>query len=113
MEQLHEEQLVSVEIDLDELKHNDQLNESFLRMFGSWVSLLVKGMMGVPIVDIKIKGSPAEVTAFAKAVGHEKKYIEAAQKHGLTDAATYKEKSKLTKAVSAFEKATGIKWPFK
>jgi len=113
MEHLHEDKIVSVEIDLEELKTNDQLNEVFLRMFGSWVTLLLKGMFGIPIVNMNIKGSPADVTKFAAAIGNEKKYIEVAKKHGLDNPQTYKQKSKLNRAVSAFERTTGIKWPFK
>ncbi len=71
-QQLHEDQIIGVEIDLEELKKNDQLNESFLRMFGSWVTLLLKGMFGIPLVNMNIKGSPGDVKAFAAAIGNEK-----------------------------------------
>jgi hypothetical protein len=113
MQQLNEDQITGVVIDLEELKTNDQLNESFLRMFGAWMTLLLKGMFGMPMLGMQIKGNPRDIRKFASALGNEKKYIEVAKKHGLTDAKTYKQKSKLTTAVSAFEKATGIKWPFK
>tara|TARA_Y100000310_G_scaffold344678_1_gene458738 strand:- start:5159 stop:5509 length:351 start_codon:yes stop_codon:yes gene_type:complete len=112
-QQLHEDQIIGVEIDLEELKKNDQLNESFLRMFGSWVTLLLKGMFGIPLINMNIKGSPGDVRAFAAAIGNEKKYIEVAKQHGLDNPATYQQQTKLQSAVSAFEKATGLKWPFK
>lgn len=106
----------NIEIDLEELKKNeDMLNESFLRMYGTVVELILKQMFGIPIFSSssRIKGKPADVKAFARAVGNEKKYIEAAKKYGLDDPKTYSQKSKLDKAVKAFELKTGIKWPFK
>ena len=53
------------------------------------------------------------MSAFASAIGNEKKYIDTARKYGLEDPKTYKDKSKLKKATNAFERVTGIKWPFK
>ena len=106
----------SIEIDLEEMKKNeDMLNESFLRMYGTVVELILKQMFGIPVFGSSstIKGKPADVKAFARAVGNEKRYIEVAKKHGLDDPKTYKQKGKLQKAVKAFESKTGIKWPFK
>jgi hypothetical protein len=106
----------NIEIDLEEMKKNeDMLNESFLRMYGTVVELILKQMFGMPIFgpSSSIKGKPADVKAFARAVGNEKKYIEVAREHGLDNPKTYKQKSKLDKAVKAFELKTGIKWPFK
>ena len=60
-----------------------------------------------------IRGQRKDIEVFAKAIGTEKKYIEAARKHGLNNPATYKIKSQLERATGAFEKTTGIKWPFK
>tara|TARA_R110000824_G_scaffold160541_6_gene335376 strand:- start:770 stop:1111 length:342 start_codon:yes stop_codon:yes gene_type:complete len=113
MESLNEGEIVEVIIDLEELKKNDQLNESFLRMMGFWVENIVKHMFGVPHIAGGIRGKSGDVKAFAKAVGNEKRYIETAKQYGLDDAKTYKQKSRLNKATSAFEKKTGIKWPFK
>jgi len=104
--------LVKIEIDLEELKKNE-LNESFLMMFGTILKGVVKRMFDLPAIDGYIKGKPEDVKAFAKAIGNEKKYIEVAKKHGLNDPKTYRQKSVLQKATKAFEKATGIKWPFK
>ena len=113
MESLNEGEIVEVIIDLEELKKNDQLNESFLRMMGFWVENIVKHMFGIPHIAGGIRGKSGDIKAFAKAVGNEKKYIETAKQYGLNDAKTYKQKSRLTKATDAFEKKTGIKWPFK
>jgi len=113
MESLNEGEIVEMIVDLEELKKNDQLNESFLRMMGFWVENIVKHMFGIPFVSGGVSGKPADIKAFARAVGNEKKYIETAKKHGLDNPATYKQKSRLQKAVKAFEAQTGIKWPFK
>lgn len=113
MESLNEGEIVEVIIDLEELKKNDQLNESFLKMMGFWVENIVKYMFDMPFVSGGVRGKAGDVRAFAKAVGNEKKYIQAAQQYGLNDPKTYKQKSRLKKAVDAFEKKTGIKWPFK
>jgi len=105
-----------IEIDLEEMKKNeDMLNESFLRMYGTVIELILKQMFGMPIFGSSsgIKGKPEDVKAFARAVGNEKRYIEVAKKHGLDNPRTYKQKDRLQKAVSAFELKTGIKWPFK
>lgn len=106
----------NIEIDLEEMKKNeDMLNESFLRMYGNAIEMILKYMFGIPVFgsSSNIKGKPVDVKAFAKAIGGEKKYIETAKKYGLNDPKTYKQKSKLQRAVGSFEKTTGIKWPFK
>ena len=114
---LNEDKLDNVVIDFAELRNN-QLNESFLAAFGNWVKLILnrtfgqgKGSFLGP--SVKVRGTRAEVSAFAKALGGEKKYIEAVRKHGLDDPKVTSNKAKLTKAVKAFERTTGIKWPFK
>jgi len=104
--------LVNLEIDLEELK-KQEINESFLMMFGTILRGIMKRMFDLPAIDGSIKGKPEDVRAFARAVGNEKKYIDVAKQHGLDDPKTYKQKATLKKAVSAFESKTGIKWPFK
>lgn len=114
---LNEDKLDNIVVDFAELRNN-QLNESFLAAFGNWVKLILnrtfgqgKGSFLGP--SVKVRGTKAEVSAFAKALGGEKKYIEAVRKHGLDDPKVTSNKAKLTKAVKAFERTTGIKWPFK
>lgn len=113
LQKLNENEIVEVIIDLEELKKNDQLNESFLRMMGFWVENIMKSMFGVPFISGGVQGKASDVKAFARAVGNEKKYVETAKKYGLDNPETYKQKSRLDKAVKAFEGKTGIKWPFK
>tara|TARA_R110002074_G_scaffold18843_3_gene60543 strand:+ start:2809 stop:3156 length:348 start_codon:yes stop_codon:yes gene_type:complete len=113
---INEEKLESIVIDFAELRSN-KLNESFLAAFGNWVKLITKRMFNNPGVGsafggVTVKGTPTEVRSFARALGNEKKYIEIAKRHGLDDPRTISNKAKLKKATSAFERETGIKWPF-
>lgn len=117
MEQLlNEDQVVQIEIDLEELKKNE-LNESFLAMFGGAIKMILDRMFstGTPHYSgfYKVKGSRRDVTAFARTLGSEKKYLEAASQYGLDNPKTYKSKKVLDKAITGFEKSTGLKWPFK
>ena len=103
-------------LDLEELKNQEEvLNENFLRMAGVTIELILKQMFGIPIFgpNAYVKGKPKDLKAFAKTLGHEKRYLESAKKHGLDNPKTYKSKFSLNKAVKGFEKSTGIKWPFK
>ena len=103
-------------LDLEELKNQDEaLNEGLLRMAGMTIELILKQMFGFPVFgpNAHIKGKPKDLQAFAKTLGHEKKYLESAKKHGLNNPQTYKSKSSLDKAEKGIEKSTGIKWPFK
>ena len=109
---LKEDKLAEIVIDLDELKKK-RLDESFLAMFGHHIKTILNRMFGGVSIPVSVKGDPREVSAFANAIGKEKKYIDAAKKYGLEDPRTYKDKSKLKKATNAFERVTGIKWPFK
>jgi len=117
MESLNEEQLVSIEIDLDELKKN-QLNESWLAMFGGVIKLILGKMFSPAYVKpaggfVSVRGSRNEVNSFARTLGREKKYLEALTKFGLDDPRTFQNKSKLTLAIKNFEAQTGLIWPFK
>ena len=110
--QLEEGDLVEIVIDLEELKQNS-LNESFLAMFGGWVEQILGSMFSGRSLPLSVKGSQGDVESFAKALGGEKSYLEAARRYGLDHPTTYKSKSKLENAIKGFEKDTGIKWPIK
>ena len=114
---INEEKLEPIVIDFAEIRSNE-LSESFLAAFGNWVKLITKRMfdnpgVGASLGGVNVRGTPTEVKSFARALGNEKKYIEVAKRHGLDDPRTISNKAKLTKAVNAFERETGIKWPFK
>jgi len=109
-----EQDIVSVEIDLG-VNRREEVNESWLRMFGGAIKMILRGMFGGDIIppNVRVRGTETEIKSFAAALQKEKKYIEAYNKFGLKDPRTYKSKSTLQNAVSKFERATGIKWPFK
>ena len=102
-------------IDLDKLK-GDQLNESFLRSFGSWVKSLLGGFFeglagnGAPV---KVRGRESDLTALAGVLGREKRYMESYLKYGLNDPRVIRSRNRLENAVYSFERETGIKWPLK
>ena len=91
-----------------------ELNEIFLRMIGGAIKMLMRRMFGDDTaIPVRVKGNKKEISAFAQAIGKEKKYMKSAAKYGLNNPKTYKDKFALRKATAKFERATGIKWPFK
>ena len=107
---LNEDKLTKIVINFDEIRKNE-LNESFLAMFGAWVKHILGAMFGDFNIPVSVQGSRSEVEAFARTIGSEKSYIDSARKYGLDHPTTYKNLSKLDTAVKGFEKETGIKWP--
>ena len=100
------------EIVIDLTTNEEQLNESFLRMFGSAIEMLFKRIFGLNNYNFKIKGSPSDVRTFADLVAKETSYLKSIKSHGLDDPSSFRSKSDLESAVKKFESATGIKWPF-
>jgi hypothetical protein len=96
-----------------DLTKKDNLNESWLRLFGFGVKAILSHMFGQTTVPVTVRGSQADIRSFANTLGREKRYLENYQKYGLDNPRTYKSKSVLDSAVSKFEKATGLKWPLK
>jgi hypothetical protein len=101
-EELREDKLTEIVIDFNEVREQG-INESWLRMFGSWTKRL----------PVKVVGTKSEVESFARALGGEKNYISAISRYGLDDRRTYQSKAKLDSAIRGFEGTTGIKWPFR
>ena len=104
-------ELTPIEIDLGVVRKKE-VNESFLAMFGGAVKMILGRMFGGAQVPVKVTGTSNEVSSFARAMGRESKYIKTAAKYGLDNPRTYKDKYKLRKSVSQFERVTGLKWPF-
>jgi len=91
-----------------------EVNEIFLGAFGRVIKMLMGSVFGGKFArPIKVKGSRGEIDAFTKAMGSEAAYMKTAAKYGLNNPRTYKDKFKLRKGVSEFERKTGLKWPFK
>mgnify|MGYP001269202216 CR=1 FL=1 len=104
--------LTEIRVDLNELK-KQQLDESFLTMFGAWIKHILDAMFGGFDIPVSVTGNQREVEAFGRAVAGEKKYIDSAKRYGLNHATTYKNKAVLDTATKSFERETGLKWPFK
>tara|TARA_B100000925_G_C21863337_1_gene410954 strand:- start:27 stop:389 length:363 start_codon:yes stop_codon:yes gene_type:complete len=63
--------------------------------------------------SVKIKGTKEQLAAFAAAIAAEGQFMKAIQKHGLNNPIVQNSKSSLARAISDFERDTGIVWPFK
>jgi len=112
MSEFRENEIVPIEIDLT-AGRNGEVNEIFLQSFGWAIKQILQAMFGGSSIPVNIKGSKREISAFAKTLGREKKYMKSVAKFGLDDPRVFKDKYKLRKAVAGFERATGIKYPFR
>tara|TARA_B100000674_G_C37281590_1_gene663538 strand:- start:31 stop:384 length:354 start_codon:yes stop_codon:yes gene_type:complete len=110
--ELNEDMLEEIVIDFDQLR-DPELKESFLRAFGFMVKGILKRMFGGHgPVRAKVKGTPSEIKAFARAMGSEKDYLATLRDYGLDNPRSVRSKSVLRKRVHDFERKTGLKWPF-
>jgi len=107
---IKEDKLAPIVIDLAQ---GNNIDESWLRMFGENIKGILKAMFGNISIPVQVKGSPSSVNSFTRALGSEKNYITTLRKYGLDNPRTYRSRSKLSSATSQFERDTGIKWPFK
>lgn len=106
------DKLVSLVLDLN-AANDKRLDESFLRMFGGLIKSLMQRMFGMPTPPINIRGTEEQIAALKDALRHEKKYLETFYSLGLDNPRTYRSKAELDKATAAFERITGLQWPFK
>jgi hypothetical protein len=104
--------LVPIVIDLGSSRRGD-LDESFLRMFGSGIQAIMTRMFGGPAVPVTVRGTRSQVDSFTKVLQSEKRYLQTWSELGLDNPATYKNKFKLDNAVRRFERSTGLTYPFK
>lgn len=102
--------LIPIKIDLT---IGDSINESWLSMFGANIKGIMGAMFGGTSIPVEVVGSRSQVNSFSRALGSEKKYLEALNKHGLNDPNVMRNKTALDRAIRNFEKETGIVWPFK
>ena len=106
------DKLVPLVLELN-TQEEKRLDESFLRMFGGLIQTLMQRMFGMPTPPITIRGTEQQIDALKDALSYEKKYMVAFHSHGLDNPQTYRSKAELDKATAAFERTTGLKWPFK
>jgi hypothetical protein len=109
-----------------DLTKKNQLNESWLRMIGSWSKTLLRQMFGKDFnlnmslkeeeadnkLQFVIRGEVEDIKAYADALFAEKNYLEAYSQFGKEHPMTNKQRIVLDQAVQQFESKTGIKWPF-
>ena len=96
------------EIVIDLTMGKKQLDESFLRMFGSAIELILKRMFGLN----NLNGTRSNVRKFVNTLSRESSHLKALKKYGLNDPSTFRTRSALERSVRDFESATGITWPF-
>ena len=107
---IQEDKLAPIVIDLTQ---KDNIDESWLRMFGEQIKVILKAMFGSAGIPVQVKGTRGDVRSFVDSLRQEKKYIETMNRYSLNNPRTYRSKANLDKATSRFERDTGIKWPFK
>ena len=109
MDKIEETELVTQVLDLNA----QDVNEITLAMQGNLIKTIMGSMFGDYNLPVEIRGSPAQLGAFAAVLGKEKAYMEAFSKYGLDNANTYRNRANLDAAVRKFENVTRLKWPFK
>jgi len=110
--------MINEEIVID-LSQGATLKEfSQLAMMGAKIKLLLMGMMGTAnlsklAIPVKVTGNPSQVASFTRTLNREKRYLQSWKKHGLDNPKTWERKADLDRSAKAFQKATGMQWPFK
>ena len=91
---------------------------SQLQAMASKIKLVLMGMMGTTdlsklAIPVRVVGNPSQVASFTKTLNREKRYLQSWKKHGLDNPKTWERKADLDRSAKAFQKATGMQWPFK
>ena len=89
-----------------------RLDESWWLTFGAILRWIMPSLYRGSVLPLTVKGSPAEVKSFADVLSKEKRYLESWKNYGLDTPSTYRDKGKLDRAISTFQRVTGLKWPF-
>ena len=71
MQEIKQENTEEITIDFTK-----QINESYLRAIGYQIEYLLKSMFGGSFLPVKVSGTKEQVSAFARALGNEKRYID-------------------------------------
>ena len=110
------DEIQAIDIDLNAVK-SGKINEfSYLTQLGAQIELMIKlmfGSRGLGALSGQVRGTKSQVRKFMQALKGEKRYADSYIRHGLADKRTLNNRYKLERAISAFEKDTGIKWPLK
>jgi len=114
---IHEDgdgEIVPAVIDFSQMRGDDgEINESWILTFGSALRWMMPSLFRGSAMPIRVRGNRSQLTNFANVMSKEKNYLQSWKTNGLNSPATYKNKSKLNSAIAKFERATGLKWPFK
>jgi len=107
-------EIVPSVIDFTKMKdESGQINESWVLTFGAALRWIMPSLFRGGALPVQIRGNKSQVSNFANVLSKEKKFLQTWKNQGLHSPATYRNKSKLNSAINKFERATGLKWPFK
>ncbi len=90
-----------------------RVDESFLVQMGAQLRLILNALFTGEFFPVSVRGSGPQVDAFTRALAGEKRYLSSMTQYGLDNPKTFKDKFKLDRSVKAFERDTGLVWPFK
>ena len=90
-----------------------KIDESFLVSMGARLRLVLNALFTGEFFPVAVRGSSSQVDSFIRALGGEKRYLSSLSQYGLDNPKTLKDRYKLNKSVKAFERDTGLVWPFK
>ena len=111
-EVVQEEKLEPIVIDLTVGK-SKEIDEQTMTQLGGQVKWMLSNMFSGSPINAVFRGTSSQIDSFGKALYREKRYMNSYLKHGLGDARVQRDRSRLQNAIKAFEKETGLKWPFK
>jgi len=114
MDHLNEDNIQEIVIDFSKLTDN-KLEEftSGLATFGKNVEFILSRMFGTNSIPVTVRGNQSQIDSFARALGAEKRYVQAARRLGLDNPRTFRSRAEAAKAAKQFKRETGIEWPFK
>ena len=93
---------------ISEFKTPQQLSQ-----FSDNIKDILKGMMGLAIKPVSIKGKKNQVDILVNTLLQEKRFLEKYQKHGPEHPRTQAARLVLARSVKKFEDLMGIDWPLR
>ena len=106
METIKEDKISKIIVDFSK-----SLNEEYMRDFAYKVGQILRALATGKHAPASVSGSADKVRAFAKAIGHEMKYINALESLNTGDPQVMDLRHALEESIKEFEKSTGKKWP--
>lgn len=89
------------------------IDEGYYGQLGAKIEYIMQAMFGGRSPNVKIRGTPAEIAAFANVLSQEKNYLQAFQEFGLDNPRTYRSKAVLDNAIKQFTRTTKLPWVFR